>query len=236
MTRASPLALFVVVIASFFTNTTTIMAFSGPIGLNVKVNIKPERRQDFLTIIQKDAEQTLATEPGALQFTIGEDVVTPNVFHFHEQYKTMADFEFHQATPHFKEWIDFQATNPFVEDVVASIYQCNHDPTVIPVRTAYCLNVQLCINPAVREEFMEVILNNQDGSRNKEPLCLQYDFGEDVDNPNVFHFHEQYAEDEAGFNAHAVAPHFVKWEEFVAKDDVFTELPVVSFLRTLPLE
>jgi hypothetical protein len=58
-------------------------AFSGPIALNVKVSVKPERREDFLKIIQYDAEQTLLTEPGALQFTVGEDVrVRPISFTF----------------------------------------------------------------------------------------------------------------------------------------------------------
>jgi quinol monooxygenase YgiN len=56
-------------------------------------------------------------------------------------------------------------------------------------------------------EFLKVILNNQQGSR-KEPLCLQYDFGENLQTPNVFHFHEQYTgkdDGKEGFNAHAAA-------------------------------
>ncbi|KAI2497752.1 hypothetical protein MHU86_16747 [Fragilaria crotonensis] len=144
-------------------------------------------------------------------------------------------------------------TDPFSEPLVVDIFQCNdrsnnvgdesteETATTTPIITTkqpvFCLNVQLCIQPQVRDEFLKVILNNQKGSREDEPLCLQYDFGENVNTPNVFHFHEQYVGEDAGkegFLAHQASPHFAVWEEFAAKgSDVFTKDPVVTLFRTI---
>jgi quinol monooxygenase YgiN len=220
------LALFVIM--------QTVRSFSGPIALNVKVLVKPERRAEFLKKIQYHAKQTVKTEPGALQFTLGEDTETKNVFHFHEQYKEQKDLDYHQASPHFVKWEEFCATDPFTAETVVNVYQCDHDPTPVTMRSAYCLNVELCIQPELRDEFLKVILNNQKGSR-AEPFCLQYDFGESVDTPNSFYFHEQYTgadKGKEGFDAHAIAPHFQIWEKFAATDP-FSKPPVVSFYRTM---
>ena len=91
----------------------------------------------------------------------------------------------------------------------------------------YCLNVQLCIKPERRDEFLATIKANQAGTLSKEPLAVTYLFGEDESTPNTFHFFEQY-EGRAGFEAHTQAPHFADWEAF-ASTDPFTSPPVVSF-------
>ncbi len=89
------------------------------------------------------------------------------------------------------------------------------------------LNVILRIKPEFREKFLEVILNNQKGTLNKElePLAIEYIFGEDIDEPNTFHFHEKYVGEE-GIAAHNAAPHFLLWEEFV-QTNPFTAPPEV---------
>ena len=89
------------------------------------------------------------------------------------------------------------------------------------------LNVILRIKPQVRDEFLDVILNNQRGTLNKdlEPLALEYTFGEDKEEPNTFHFHEKYIGEE-GIAAHNTAPHFLLWEEF-ASTNPFTAPPEV---------
>ena len=92
------------------------------------------------------------------------------------------------------------------------------------------LNVILRIKPEAREKFLEVILNNQKGTLNKElePLALEYIFGEDANEPNVFHFHEKYL-GEAGIAAHNAAPHFAVWEEFVQRDPYTSPPEVYKF-------
>ena len=104
----------------------TIMAFSGPIAINVKLSIKADRREEFLQIIQEDGSQTLATEPGALQFVLGEDTETPNIFYLHEQYKATKDVEYHQSTPHFIKWKEFCDTDPFTAEPVIQTYLLGH--------------------------------------------------------------------------------------------------------------
>jgi quinol monooxygenase YgiN len=235
---------------SLMATTTVAAALTGPFALNVKVHLKADRRQEFLAVITHDARQTVATEPGALQFTLGEeeeeytttDTSSSNVFYFHEQYATLDDFTHHTTTPHFADWQAFCDSEPFVTPPVVNKYHLCSGPdeaaaaaaaAPVPIdRVAYCLNVELCIQPEVREEFLRVIRNNQNGSRNPtlEPHCLQYDFGESVERPNSFYFHEQYMGKE-GFQAHTVAPHFVAWEAFAATEP-FTKPPVVSFYTT----
>jgi quinol monooxygenase YgiN len=134
----------------------------------------------------------------------------------------------------FTEWEKFCDSGPFGGEPILDFSQGTHDAETILLRPAFCLNVELCIKADVREEFLKVIQNNQDGSV-KEPLCFQYHYGESTTTPNSFYFHEQYggAEDgKEGFDAHVVAPHFVVWEEF-ASTNPFTKPPVVSKYKTL---
>mgnify|MGYP003465753783 CR=1 FL=1 len=91
------------------------------------------------------------------------------------------------------------------------------------------LNVILRIKPEVREDFLNVVRQNQSGTRNDEPLALEYNFGEDASIPNTFHFHEKYKGEE-GVLAHQAAPHFKVWEDFVKTDPLTSEPEVYKFV------
>lgn len=174
------------------------------------MTLKPERREEFLIMMQANAKQTSQTEPGALQFVYGLDTLDENVYHVHEQYRSKSDFDFHCTTPHFLVSKKFVDTEPFT-DATIRIYQGLHKPVKIEQIVAYCVHVELCVKPEFREEFLVVIDNNQRESR-AEPLCLQYDFGESIESPNTFYFHEQYAgadDGKEGFDAHRGFPHFL---------------------------
>jgi len=108
-----------------------------------------------------------------------------------------------------------------------SLFSSPVDNEVDPSQPIVALNVILRVKPEVREQFLEVILNNQRGTMDKslEPLALEYVFGEDDNEPNTFHFHEKYI-GESGIQAHQAAPHFMVWEEFV-QTDPFTSPPEV---------
>ena len=67
--------------------------------LNVKLCIKPERREEFLANIANNQKGTTTTEPLAVTYLWGEDESTPNTFHFFEQYKGREGFEAHQKAP-----------------------------------------------------------------------------------------------------------------------------------------
>ena len=95
----------------------------------------------------------------------------------------------------------------------------------------YCLNVKLSVKPERRGEFIDCIRANQEGTLRREPLALEYVWGEDTEQPNTFHFYEKY-EGRGGFEAHTQTEHFADWEVFAATDP-FTEPPVVSFYEEM---
>ena len=220
---------------------------TSAIGVNVRIHSKPGAREKCIQLLDADALGSRA-EPNCLQFVYGEDTTTPNVFHIHEQYETMADFESHQQNNYFKAVVDFVSSSNSDSDNInieddgfhIDVFSCyNEGNAVVPPQDAYCLNVALHIKPEHRTEFLNVIDNNMRGTRSKEPLALQYDWGENLEESNSFHFHEEYKGggegDEGikeGFEAHAKAPHFDVWEKFVEDRDPFSKPPVVSFFRT----
>lgn len=205
-----------------------------PFAINVKFIVKPERRDEFLKVLSNNMHQTITLEPNALQFVLGQDVDDGNIFYLHEEYKTRADHaDPHSKTTYYDDCMAFFATEPFAEPHVADEFTLAHDGPASKVSSveAVCLNVELCIKPEVREEFLKVIRSNKAGS-DKEPLCLQYSWGENVDVPNTFHFHEQYIGEE-GVAAHNAAPHFLVWEEFASKGNPFAKPPVVQKYKVL---
>ncbi len=202
---------------------TPLAAFA----LNAKLVLKPERREDFIKVIKYDQQQTLEIEPGALQFVIGEDETTPNVFYLHEEYKSHEDFQYHESTDHFAKWVSFVKEDPFAEAPVVEFYTLCGPATTkeqIPVRKSYCLNIKLQLNPKRREEFLKAISANQGSSLKNEWKCLSFQFGESTDTPNVFHLYEEYV-DKEGFNEHKGTAHYEAYKKFSWSDNAFLVPP-----------
>ena len=200
---------------------------NNPLCINMKYSIKPECRDDFLSMILQQQKETLSKET-TLQYVVGEDVSTPNTFYIHQQY---SGDDAHTPKEVNSDWFTTNDDQPIIE-----YYYSHHTPQHIPIRSAYCVHVELYINPSVLTEFTSVIQNNSFGSNNNEPLCLQYVYGESTTTPHKFIFHEEYTGDndgKEGFDAHANAPHFKVWEEFAAKENVFTKDPVVHFFKSI---
>mmetsp|Transcript_5818 Transcript_5818/g.8729 ORF Transcript_5818/g.8729 Transcript_5818/m.8729 type:complete len:172 (+) Transcript_5818:25-540(+) len=86
-------------------------------ALNVKLVVKEERRDDFLSTITYDQKQTLLLEPGAIAFVVGADFYDSNTFYLHEEYKSLADFQYHMSTEHYAKWDAFCKEEPFVSQV-----------------------------------------------------------------------------------------------------------------------
>jgi len=105
----------------------------------------------------------------------------------------------------------------------------NHMMSIIerPDTPLFCLNVCLHIKPERREEFLDCIRANQEGTLTTEPLAVTYIYGEDETTPDTWRFFEQYVGKE-GFEAHAKTPHFAVWEAF-ASTDPFSAPPDVNF-------
>jgi len=108
--------------------------------------------------------------------------------------------------------------------------------TMAPGIDRYCLNVRLAIKPERLTEFEAVIAQNERGTRT-EPRNLRYSYGVEAESQKeeeqtggavVYYFFQEAFVGEKGFQAHASAPHFAKWEAFT-ETDPFAEAPQVHF-------
>lgn len=96
-----------------------------------------------------------------------------------------------------------------------------------PDTPLFCLNVCLHIRPQRRQEFLDCIRANQEGTLTTEPLAVTYIYGEDETRLDTWRFFEQYVGKE-GFKAHTQTQHFAAWEAF-ASTDPFSAPPEVNF-------
>ena len=214
------------------------MSTPRPYAVNLRFSLKPSRRQDFLSLAKENQRKSLDLEPAALQYTVGEDIDTPNTFYIHEQFIGAEGFDAHRAMDHAADWDTFKNSDPFTDEgtPVIDFYFCNHDIEKVPIRPAFGVHVELYPKPEVLQQFLEVIKYNQKGSVEDEPLCLQYVFGESTVEKNKFIYHEEYKGADGGkegFEAHQISPHFKAWEDFAGTEDPFTKPPVVAFFRTI---
>ncbi len=192
-----------------------------PFGINVAFQVDPTRRDEFINVL------TSANLDPATQFVFGQDVDDENKFYLHEEFEYRTDNP-NVKTTYFDGAVPFLESGAFSKFPVASEFDlahAGHAERVINEKGAICLNVELCVKLEVRDKFLEVIHNNKSGS-DKEPLCTQYSWGEDIYDPLKFHFHEQYIGEE-GLLAHFEGDHFKVWEEFAAGDP-FTRPPRVE--------
>jgi quinol monooxygenase YgiN len=98
-----------------------------------------------------------------------------------------------------------------------------------PDSALFCLNVCLRVKPERREEFLDCIRANQEGTLATEPLAVTYAYGEDESTPNTWRFFEQYL-GKAGFEAHTQTDHFAAWEAFASSEpSPFSAPPEVRF-------
>lgn len=72
----------------------------------VRVQIKPEHREEFIEAMLADAQGSVQNEPDCLLFNIVEDQANPNLLHLYEVYTSEQAFEQHKETPHFKSWLE----------------------------------------------------------------------------------------------------------------------------------
>lgn len=78
----------------------------------------------------------------------------------------------------------------------------------------YVIIAPIQIKDGHKDAFIEAMLDDAKGSVNDEPGCLRFDVIQDSDDPNRIWLYEVYV-DEAAFEAHRQAPHFIKWRNTV---------------------
>mmetsp|Transcript_4915 Transcript_4915/g.11698 ORF Transcript_4915/g.11698 Transcript_4915/m.11698 type:complete len:262 (-) Transcript_4915:561-1346(-) len=230
-------------------STTSSTKKNSLFALNLQCTVRPEIRNEWLKHIQEDQLCSRRDEPGCLQFVLGQDVDDENTFYLFELYTNSEAFQDHCKTPHFEVYDKFVETKqPFIGEPKLCFYHPLDEDGKTSKRpiqkNTFGLNVNLYPKASVRKDFLKVISDNKKGTDNTEPLALQYTYGEATHGPGepeldgsnqAFHFHEQYSGDnhgKEGFDAHASAPHFVAWEEFVTTDP-FDKAPEVFFFHIL---
>ena len=78
----------------------------------------------------------------------------------------------------------------------------------------YVIIAPIQIKDGHKDEFIEAMLDDARGSVKNEPGCLRFDVIQDAGDPNRIWLYEVYT-DEAAFQAHTQAPHFIRWRDTV---------------------
>ena len=73
-------------------------------SLMVQMQVRPERREEFLAGMAANAEAAVREEPGCLRFDVCSVASDENRFVLYELYTDAAAFEAHKASPHVAEW------------------------------------------------------------------------------------------------------------------------------------
>lgn len=68
--------------------------------LTVDFEVRPEHVDRFIELISENARQSVAAEPGCLQFDVMRSRSTPNRITLYEVYVDLAAFDVHKTMPH----------------------------------------------------------------------------------------------------------------------------------------
>lgn len=74
------------------------------IALVVRLDVHPERLEQFLAAIKENSERTFNDERGCHYFDVTQDTKNPHHFIFYELYEDEAAIDAHRAAPHFAKW------------------------------------------------------------------------------------------------------------------------------------
>lgn len=72
----------------------------------VKVQIKPQHREEFIEAMLADGRGSIENEPDCLLFNIVEDHADPNLLHLYEVYASEQAFDLHKSSPHFQTCLE----------------------------------------------------------------------------------------------------------------------------------
>ena len=93
-----------------------------------------------------------------------------------------------------------------------------------------CVHVH--VQPEHRESFIEATLENA-ARTIYEPGNLRFDVLQQADDPDRFVLYEVYR-DQAAFDAHCQAPHFIQWRDLTKDWTVEPRTPMVTFQPAYP--
>ena len=73
-------------------------------SLVVQMQVRPERREEFLAGMAANAEASVRDEPGCLRFDVCSVAADETRFVLYELYVDADAFAAHKASPHFAQW------------------------------------------------------------------------------------------------------------------------------------
>src|SRR5207247_11426155 len=73
-------------------------------GILFRVEVKPEKRSDFINFIKWDIQVAKEREPGTLRFDLHQDPKDENAFFVYEAYRDEKAFEEHQKNEPYQRW------------------------------------------------------------------------------------------------------------------------------------
>jgi len=73
----------------------------------VDVQVKADRIEEFIKLIEHDAKASVELVPGCHWFNVLRDNKDDTKFTFYEVYADEAAFKHHQTTEHFAQWNQF---------------------------------------------------------------------------------------------------------------------------------
>ena len=99
-------------------------------SLVVQMEVRPDRREEFLAGMTANAEAAVRDEPGCLRFDVSSVAGDPNRFFLYELYVDADAFEAHKVSPHFAQW------RQTAERVLVPGAQVNTPGTLLVTHTA----------------------------------------------------------------------------------------------------
>ena len=222
------------------------VASKAIIALNTRMIVKREFITDFQKAVCSTVVQTLA-KPGCTQVVVGTDAPPDGshgnnaVFYMHNQYENLKAYQEHGQLQGFLQKVGsmLEAEQPLSNRFLLQTNE--RGPVSLPTNTGsdssggrYCLNVESCVKPEIRDDFVQLLTNHAIKSH-KEPACLQFDWGESIDAANSFYMHEEYT-DLDGFKAHKASAHFAKFIKFNEDKQPYTQPQEVGFYETIQIK
>jgi quinol monooxygenase YgiN len=221
------------------------------VSLNRKVEFVKALEDQIIQASIKNNNDT--KQPTLLQCVLGEDLDQEGIFHCHLKYEfaskdqVSAHMKNENSHPLFwntrptEDWHRFlkgeaSLQQPLVYNawLVAPLISDDDpndvppDPKTLPPGTTtllFCLNANLHIHPDHREELLSLLEHARSQSI-REPLCVEYHYGESLTHPNTFHVHQQYSGHDGGkegFDQHAQTVHYQQWKQFSSNEARFTQ-------------
>lgn len=90
-----------------FHSVTALKMASKPFSVIVEAEIKEDRIEDFLKMIENNAAKS-REESGCIRFDVLQDQSKENKFWFYEVYESTDAVAHHKTTSHYQSWADFK--------------------------------------------------------------------------------------------------------------------------------